>query len=276
MNDFLVGIEALFKEAPATILLYGTNIVLALLVYIVGKWIITRLTGLMEKAMNARGVDTTIASFTKNITYYALLVMVVIAALGRLGVQTAGFVAIIGAAGLAIGFALQGSLSNFASGVMIILFRPFKIGDYVEAAGTSGVVSDISIFNTILKTPDNKTVIVSNSDVSGNTIVNFSTEPTRRVDITVGVSYTANIQKVKDALQAIADQDARLLVDKGVTIAVAELADSSVNLVFRVWVNTPDFWAVKFDLTEKIKVYFDEQGIEIPFPQMDIHLHKSD
>lgn len=200
--------------------------------------------------------------------------MVVIAALGQLGVQTASFVAIIGAAGLAVGFALQGSLANFASGVLLILFRPIKVGDYVEVAGTSGTVKEISIFSTILLTPDNKTVISSNSAVMGGNIINYSTEKTRRVDLVVGVSYSSDLALVKSELEAIAQSDDRILKDKDWTIGVSELADSSVNFVFRVWVNTPDYWAVYFYLNEAVKTNFDKKGIEIPFPQMDVHLDK--
>ncbi len=271
MND--IDFSSLMEQAPGVIVAYGTKIVMAIVIYIVGKWVIGMIRNLIQKGMNSRGVDPTITSFISNITYYAMLVMVVIAALGQLGVQTASFVAIIGAAGLAVGFALQGSLANFAAGVMLILFRPFKIGDFVEAGGTAGVVNEISIFSTILKTGDNKTVIISNGTVMGGNIINYSTEKTRRVDIPVGVSYGADVKAVKAELQTIADEESRILVDKGITIAVSELADSSVNLVFRVWVNTSDYWPVFFDLTEKIKVRFDEKGIEIPFPQMDLNVN---
>lgn len=266
-------LSPMLEDAPSVVVTYGIKIALAILVYLVGKWVAKKLTEFLAKTLIARGVDQTVAVFTRNISFYALYVIVIIAALGQLGIQTASFVAIIGAAGLAVGFALQGSLSNFASGVLIILFRPFKNGDFVEAGGTSGVVNEISIFSTILKTPDNKTVIVSNSAVTSGNIVNYSTEATRRVDITVGIGYGADILFAKNLLQTIASEEGRILRDKDITIAVSELADSSVNLVFRVWVNSADYWGVFFDLNEKIKLRFDENAIEIPFPQMDVHIH---
>jgi len=172
---------------------------------------------------------------------------------------------------LAVGLALQGTLSNFAAGVMMILLRPIKVGDYIEVAGVGGSVAEVAIFATTLLTPDNKTIVIANSQVMGDTIVNYSTQPQRRIDLVIGVGYGASLEQVKKELQLIADADQRILHDKGVTIGVVELADSSVNLVFRTWVNTADYWAVRFDLTERIKNRFDEVGIEIPFPQMAVH-----
>lgn len=254
---------------------YGIKIALALAIYIVGKWLVGVISNAMQKAMTARNVDPTIGKFVGSIAYYLMFAFVVIAALGQLGVQTASVVAIMGAAGLAIGFALQGTLSNFAAGVMMILLRPVKVGDFVEVAGASGVIAEVAIFATTLHTPDNKTIIIANSSVMGGNIINYSTQPERRVDLVVGVAYNANIQQVKDELKALADADDRILHDKGVTIAVSELADSSVNLVFRSWVKSEDYWNVFFALTEGVKVRFDELGIEIPFPQMDIHSDKA-
>ncbi|TVZ37585.1 small conductance mechanosensitive channel [Alteromonadaceae bacterium 2753L.S.0a.02] len=269
------NIEQLIQQAPEVIVTYGIKIVLALAVYVVGKWVAKSASKLLEKGMKARAVDLTVVNFTKNLSYYVVLTVVIIAALGQLGVQTASFVAILGAAGLAVGFALQGSLSNFAAGVLLILFRPFKIGDFVEAGGAAGVVRDISIFSSTLITPDNKTIIVSNSSIMGSNIINYSTQPERRVDFNVGVSYGANIAQVKTELEAIAKSDARILPEKDITIGLGEMADSSVNFVFRVWVKTPDYWPVFFDINEKIKLRFDEVGIEIPFPQMDVHLDQA-
>lgn len=250
---------------------FGIKLVTAIVIYIVGKWLVKLICGLITKAMDAKSVDPTISKFVSSIIYYLLFAFVIIAALGQLGVQTASVVAIIGAAGLAVGFALQGTLSNFAAGVMLILLRPIKVGDFVEVAGTAGVVSEVAIFATTLLTGDNKTIIIANSAVMGGNITNYSTQPERRVDLVVGVGYGSNLEQVKSELQAIADADQRILHDKGVTIAVSELADSSVNLVFRTWVKSADYWGVRFDLTEKVKVRFDEVGIEIPFPQMDVH-----
>jgi Small-conductance mechanosensitive channel len=269
-----LDIEALLKQAPELIVTYGIKIVLAIVIYIVGKWLAGLLSKLLEKGMNARNIDPTICNFTKNITYYVLVALVVITVLGQIGVQTASFVAVVGAAGLAVGLALQGSLANFAAGVLLVLFRPLKIGDYVEAGGTSGTVKEISIFCTIMTTPDNKTVIVPNSGIMGGNIINYSTQEKRRVDFIVGVAYSANLDTVRKELQAIASEDERILQDHDVTIGVAALADSSVNFAFRVWVNSANYWGVFFETNEKIKKRFDAQGIQIPFPQMDVHIAK--
>lgn len=257
------------------LVVYGIKIALALAIYIVGKWLVGVISNAMQKAMSARDVDPTIGKFVGSIAYYLMFAFVIIAALGQLGVQTASVVAIMGAAGLAIGFALQGTLSNFAAGVMMILLRPVKVGDWVEVAGESGSVAEVAIFATTLLTGDNKTVIIANAAVMGSNIINYSTQQERRVDLVVGVGYSSNIQQVKDELQAIASAESRILHDKGVTIGVSELADSSVNLVFRSWVKSADYWGVFFDLNERIKTRFDEVGIEIPFPQMDIHSDKA-
>ncbi len=257
------------------ILTYGIKLLIAIAIFLVGKWLAAQVSKLLAASLEKKQVDVTLANFVKNIVYYVLLVIVIIAALGQLGIQTASFVAIIGAAGLAVGLALQGSLANFAAGVLIILFRPIKTGDFVEIAGVSGSVSEISIFATTLLTGDNKTVIVANADVTGGNITNFSTQSTRRVDLVVGVAYDSNIQQVKDELKALADADERILKDKDVTIGVVELADSSINLVFRPWVNSADYWGVYFDLNEKIKNRFEEVGIGIPYPTMDVNVAKS-
>ena len=255
----------------ALVTTYGVKIVLALAIYLIGKRLVALATDLMAKAMTSRNVDPTVGNFVKNITYYLLLALVVVAALGQLGVETASAIAILGAAGLAVGFALQGTLSNFASGVMLILLRPLKIGDFVEVAGEAGIVKELAIFATTLTTPDNKTITISNSSIFSSNITNYSTQPTRRVDLIVGVSYNADIQQVKNELLAIAANDERILQDQEVTVGVVELAVSSVNFVFRPWVKSADYWGVYFDLNERIKIRFDELGIEIPYPQMDIH-----
>lgn len=268
------NIREMINKAPEFIMTYGLKILMAILVYYIGKFIARWVADFLGKTMGKRGVDSTVANFIKNLAYYGMFTMVVVAALGQLGVQTASFVAIIGAAGLAVGFALQGSLANFAAGVLLILFRPFKAGDYIEAGGTAGVVKDISIFTTTLMSPDNVTIIVANGAVFSGNIHNYSTAPDRRVDLVVGVSYSSDIDKVKSELQALVEADERVLKDKPITIAVAELADSSVNFVVRPWVASSNYWPVKFDLTEKIKKRFDEVGIEIPFPQMDVHFDK--
>jgi len=267
-----MNLEEMMEQAPELMILYGTKSVLALVIFFIGKWIAKFITGLLEKGLNSRSIDKTITIFVRNIVYYILIVVILIAALGQVGVQTASFVAIIGAAGLAVGLALQGSLANFAAGVLLILFRPCRVGDFVEAGGAMGVVSDISIFATTILTPDNKTITVANASIMGNNIVNYSNQPTRRIDMVVGVSYEANLQQVKDELKVLADADERVLKNIDVMIGVSELGNSSVNLVFRPWVNNSDYWPTKFDLTEKIKNRFAELGIGIPYPQMDVHL----
>jgi small conductance mechanosensitive channel len=201
------------------------------------------------------------------------MIFVIIAAINQVGIQTTSLIAVMGAAGLAIGLALQGSLSNFAAGVLIVVFRPYRVGDWVEAAGISGSVEQVQILTTILKTGDNKQIIVPNSQIMGSIITNYSANATRRVDLTVGVSYDDDLDKVRATIQALVDADERILKDPACTIAVAALADSSVNFTVRPWVNTADYWGVMFDLTEAIKKRFDEEGISFPFPQQDVHLY---
>jgi len=226
----------------------------------------------VRSMMEKSGADPIIIGFVSSIAYIALLAFVVIAALGQLGIQTTSFIAILGAAGLAVGLALQGSLANFAAGFLMIIFRPFKVGDFIEGAGVAGVVEAIQIFTTTLKTGDNKTIIIPNAKLAGDNITNYSAKETRRVDMTVGVAYDANLSKVKDVLIGIISKESRIHADPAPQVAVAELADSSVNFVVRVWTNTADYWGVKFDITETIKNRFDEEGIGIPFPQRDIHI----
>ena len=267
--------NGLIGQAISFITIYGVKIVVAVAIFLIGKWLAKRIADFAERRMSSNSVDVTISKFVKNILYYILMIVIIIAALGQLGIQTASFVAIVGAAGLAVGLALQGSLSNFASGVLLILFRPIKVGDFAEVAGVAGSIHEISIFATTILTGDNKTITVSNTAVMGGNITNYSTQATRRVDIVVGVSYNANIQQVKNELQALADADTRILKDQEVIIGVSELADSSVNLVFRPWVKSADYWPVMFDLNEKIKNRFDEVGIGIPYPTMDLNVTKN-
>jgi len=253
---------------------YGMSILMALLVFLVGKWIVRRITNLLVSVLRKiNGMDETLVKFLENIVYYILMIVVILAALSELGIETTSFMAILGAAGLAIGLALQGSLGNFASGVMIILFKPFKVGDVVTAAGVTGSVQEVSIFNTVMITPDNQKIIVPNSAITNDSIININANPTRRVDLVVGIGYDDDIKKAKNVLNSIIEADERVLKEKGITVAVSELADSSVNFVVRAWVNTPDYWAVKFDLTETIKITFDNEGISIPYPQQDVHHH---
>lgn len=257
-----------------TVLIYGWKILMALAIFIVGRMIARWLRGVTEKVLKKQEVDEAIQHFVSALVYYILFVFVVVAALGQLGIQTASFVAIIGAAGLAVGLALQGSLANFAAGVLVLLFKPFKVGDFIEAAGTSGVVKKILIFTTELDTGDNKKVIIPNGAVTSGTITNYSANDTRRVDLVMGIGYDDDIDKAKSILEQVVAADPRVLQNPAPTIAVVELADSSVNFVVRPWVNTADYWGVYFDLTEAVKKRFDQEGISIPYPQTDVHLHQ--
>lgn len=253
---------------------YGMKILIAVLIFFIGKKVAKWISNMSQSTMIKRQVDPALQHFVSSLVYYALLAFVAIAALGQLGIQTASFVAIVGAAGLAIGLALQGSLANFAAGFLILMFRPFKIGDFVDVAGTAGVVQKIQIFTTELTTPDNKLIIIPNSGITSSNITNFSAMDKRRVDLVFGIGYGDDIDKAKALLQSIVDADERILKEPAVTIAVSELADSSVNFVVRPWVKAADFWGVYFGLTETVKKRFDEEGISIPFPQRDVHVHQ--
>lgn len=255
--------------------LYGTKVIGAIVILIIGRIAVSLLTRLVRRLMQKGKADETLTRFISSLTKIALMTFVVIAALNTLGVQTASFIAIIGAAGLAVGFALQGSLSNFASGVMLIIFRPLKRDDLVETAGHLGIVKEIHIFNTILKTLDNKRVIIPNSKVTGDSIVNYTAEGMLRVDMVFGISYGDHIPKAKGILEKIVAADPRVLKDPAPTVAVSELGDSSVNFVVRPYVNVEDYWGVYFDITEKVKLTFDEQGVSIPFPQQDVHMFRA-
>jgi small conductance mechanosensitive channel len=251
---------------------YGVQLLTAVIIFVAGKWVAKRVTNVLKKTMNKGNVDATLVKFLGNIAYGLMLAFVCIAALSQVGIETASLAAIIAAAGLAIGLALQGSLSNFAAGVMLILFRPFKAGDFIEAAGLSGVVAEVSIFTTVLTTGDNKKVIVPNSAISSGSITNYSAHDTRRLDLVIGVGYNDDIAKVKKTLEKILKDEKRVLKDPAAVIAVLELADSSVNFAVRPWVKTADYWGTYFDLMETIKVTFDKEGISIPFPQRDVHV----
>ncbi len=259
----------------STVVGFAKNLVIALLIFYVGRMVIGLVVRGLRKVMQRQEVDKTLETFVCNLVRMALLVVVIIAAIGALGIQTTSFIAIFGAAGLAVGLALQGSLSNFAAGVLIVLFRPYKVGDYIEGAGISGTVEQVQILTTLLKTPDNKAVIVPNSQIMDSVITNYSANDTRRVDMVVGVSYNDDLDKVRKIIQELVATDERILAEPECVIAVLELADSSVNFVVRPWVKTSDYWGVKFDLTEAIKKRFDKDGISIPFPQQDVHLYNA-
>jgi small conductance mechanosensitive channel len=252
------------------------NIAIAIAIFYVGKLIVGFIVRGIHKVMQQREVDKTLETFVCNFVRIALMVIVVVAAIGQIGIQTTSFIAIFGAAGLAVGLALQGSLSNFAAGVLIVMFRPYKVGDFIEAAGISGVVEEVQILTTILKTGDNKQIIVPNGQIMDSIITNYSANDTRRIDMVVGVSYDDDLDKVHKTLKELVAAEERILEDPATTIAVSELGDSSVNFVLRPWVRTADYWGVKFDLTEAIKKRFDQEGISFPFPQQDVHLYKAD
>jgi small conductance mechanosensitive channel len=253
---------------------YGIKIIAAIVIFVIGLWIAKIFKSVLKKVMAKRNVDETIGAFVSNLSYYVLLTFFILAAINQLGVQTTSFVAIIGAAALAIGLALQGSLANFAAGFLLILFRPFKIGDYIEGAGTAGTVERIQIFTTQLLSPDNKTVIIPNASITAGNIVNYSTQSTRRCDLVFGIGYQDDIDKAKKILEELIAADGRILKDPAPKIAVSELADSSVNFVVRPWVNATDYWNVYFDLTEKVKKRFDAESVSIPFPQRDVHVYE--
>jgi small conductance mechanosensitive channel len=257
---------------------YGTKILGALIVLIIGFWVAKMIKKGITKLMEKRGVDATLISFVSSLLYVVMKIFVIVAALEKLNIRTTSFIAILGAAGLAIGLALQGSLANFAAGVLMIIFKPIKVGDFVEAGGAVGSVEEIGIFTTILKSPDNKKIIIPNAGVTGGNITNFNVNGTRRVDLVAGIGYSDDIDKAKKVLEEIIAADSRILKDPAPQIAMSEMADSSVNFVVRPWVKPDDYWGVFFDTTETIKKKFDEAGISIPFPQRDVHLyeHKSD
>ena len=266
-----MDVNQMLDKVWELVTIYGLKVLAAIAIFVVGRWVAKFLCSVIRRMMKKSGVDETILKFVGNMAYIALMAFVVLAALSQLGIQTTSFIAVLGAAGLAIGLALQGSLSNFAAGFLMIIFRPIRVGDVIEGAGTAGKVEEIAIFTTTLVTPDNKTVIIPNSALTGDNIVNWTVKGTRRVDLVIGIGYSSQIEKASTVLEGILKGDPRVLEDPEPQIAVAELADSSVNLVVRPWVKTSDYWPVKLDLTRQIKEAFDENDVEIPFPQMVLH-----
>jgi len=243
---------------------------LAFLVF--GFWVSKLIVKALRKMMVRKNSDPGLISFVCSLANIALKIMIIISVMGMVGIQMTSFIAVLGAAGIAVGMALQGTLSNFASGVMILIFKPYKVDDYIEAQGVAGFVKEIQIFNTIITTVDNKTVIVPNGALATNLLTNYSKQDKRRVDWTVGVSYGTDFKVARDSIMRILEADSRILKDPAPFISIIELADSSVNIVVRVWVNTPDYWDVFFDFNNKVYATFNEEGIEFPFPQMDVHL----
>lgn len=267
-------LHALFDQIPHLIVIYSIKILLALAVFFIGRWIAKRVSILLGRTLTFRGVDSAVSAFFRQISYYGLLIVVIVAALGQLGVQTASFVAVIGAAGLAVGLALQGSLSNFAAGVLLILFRPFRAGDYIEAAGAAGSVREISIFSTTLITADNKTVTIPNGGILSGNVVNHSIQPQRRIDLDVIVGYSANVARVKEELSAVVQNESRVLKDKEIAIGVTGFVETGIKFVVRVWVKSSDLGDIQFALLENIKNRFDAAGIEMPYRQVDVQLSK--
>jgi small conductance mechanosensitive channel len=254
---------------------YGGQLVLAILTLLIGLWVIGKIVKGMRKMFEARGFDASLQSFLISLTGIVLKIMLVISVVTMLGVEMTSFVAILAAAGLAIGMALSGTLQNFAGGVMILIFRPFKVGDYITAEGHSGTVKEIQIFHTILNTPDKKTIILPNGPVSNGSTVNYSTEPVRRVDFTFGIGYNDDIDKAKQVIMSIIEKDERILKDPAPFVGVINLGESSVDLVTRVWANAGDYWDIFFEMQETVKKEFDRQGVSIPFPQTDVHLFQA-
>lgn len=278
-NDLRTQAEELWHQAIEFLTRkgvdFGLNLLAALAIFVVGRWIAQIMTGIAKRVMNRAKVDETLSKFLSNIAYSLLLTLVVLAAINRLGVDTTSFAAVMAAVGLAIGLALQGSLSNFAAGVMLILFKPFRVGDYVEAGGTSGVVEEIHIFSTLMRTGDNVAITVPNSEITKGIITNYSAKATRRIDLTVGCGYDDDLKAVKEFLEQLLADEPRILSDPEPVVAVNELGDSSVKFVVRPWVNASDYWSVRWELNEKIKTGFDERGFNIPYPTRDVHLHQA-
>lgn len=274
MQDYIQNLnpDSLMEMA----LPFATNLLLAIVIYIAGRWLAKRLVSLISSVMHKQKLDEALIEFIASISSVLLTFVVALIALEQLGIDTTSLLALLGAAGLAVGLALKDSLSNFAAGVMLILFKPFKIGDFVEAGGIAGVVEKISVFSTQFRTGDNREIIVPNSGIYGGVITNFSAKPTRRIDLVIGIGYDDDIKQARDVLRDIVNNDERILKDPETVIAVSELGDSSVNFVVRPWVKSEDYWAVHWDLLETIKLTFDQQGISIPYPQQDVHLHKAD
>ncbi len=275
MENFLDP-EQLKNLATGYVIPWAINITMAIVVFIIGRMVVGFVVRLVNKLMKRSKMDEILVNFICSILNAVLLLFVVVAALDQLGVNTTSLIALMGAAGLAVGLALQNSLQNFAAGVMLIVFRPFKAGDFVEAGGTTGIVENISIFSTMLKTLDNREVIVPNGNIYGSNITNFSARPTRRVDLMFGIGYGDDIRQAKDIMTKLVVEDERILKDPEPQIVVGELGDNSVNFHVRPWVKSADYWDVYFDLTEKVKLAFDEADISIPYPQMDVHMDKAE
>jgi small conductance mechanosensitive channel len=270
----MMDVNQVLGKVWELVTLYGLRVIAAIAIFVIGRLVAKGVRTVVQRMMRKAKVDETLLRFVGNLVYIALLSFIVIAALSQLGIQTTSFIAILGAAGLAVGLALQGSLANFAAGFLMIVFRPFRVGDYIEGAGVAGTVEEIQLFTTTMVTPDNKTVIIPNAKLTGDNIVNWTLKGTRRVDMVMGISYDDDIDKAKQIMRQVLDNDTRILKDPAPQIAMLELADSSVNFVVRPWVNATDYWGVFMETTENIKKAFDAGGITIPYPQRDVHLYQ--
>jgi len=267
--------EAIISKVQELVSTFGIKVVTALLILVIGRWVAKFLRNLTRKMMTKGNLDATLVKFVGNLVYFALLAFVILAALGQVGIQTTSFIAVIGAAGLAVGLALQGSLANFAAGVLLVIFRPFKVGDYIEGAGVGGIVEEIHIFNTLLGTLDNKAIIVPNAKLTGDNITNFTMKEKRRVDLVFGVSYGEEIEKVKRVIAGVLGSDARILKDPSPTVAVLGIEGGSVTFAVRPWVRTEYYWDAYFNTNENMKKQFDAEGIQLPVPRRDVHLHQA-
>lgn len=267
-------VSKLLNTIYGLLTVYGLRVIAAVVIFIVGRWVALGVAKLIKRIMIKSNVDETLVSFVRHLSYVAMLAFVVIAALNQLGIQTASFIAVLGAAGLAVGLALQGSLGNFAAGVLMIIFKPFKVGDFIDGGGVAGTVEKIEIFTTQLKTPDNKTIIIPNAKLTGDNITNFNVKGTRRVDFVFGIGYGDDIDKARGIIKAIIDQDERVMKEPEPAIVVSELGDSSVNFTVRAWTAVGDYWSFYFDTIENVKKQFDAQGVSIPFPQRDVHIYE--
>ena len=266
--------QTYIDQAIGLIMNYGPKLLLAVITLIIGLWLIKKLNKAMSKMMQKRGMEKSLHSFLSSLTSIVLKILLVISVISMVGVEVTSFIAIMGAAGLAFGMALSGTLQNFAGGVMILIFKPFKVGDLIETQGYMGIVKEIQIFNTILLTLDNRRIIIPNAPISSNSLINYSAEPLRRVDFTFGISYNDDIDKAKEILWQLIKEDKRILESPEPFIGLSELADSSVNFAVRVWVKAEDYWGVFFDMNENVKKAFDKNNISIPYPQTDVHLYQ--
>ncbi len=268
------NLQVYSDKAISMIMEYGPKLVLAIITLIVGLWIIKVFIKGLGKTLERSKTDASLKHFLLSMAEIFFKAMLIISVAGMIGIEMTSFIAVLGAAGLAVGLALQGSLANFAGGVLILLFKPYKIGDFIDGAGYAGTVSQVQVFNTILKTPDNKTIIIPNGVLSNASVTNFSTESKRRVDMTFGIGYSDDIKKAKALLGKMLENDERVLQEPAPMVVVSELADSSVNFAVRAWCDSADYWGIYFDMQEKVKLQFDKAGISIPFPQQDIHVYQ--